>query len=310
MRHIQTRALIPAILALSALAACSESGSDSMEAMADGETVQATADSAPSMDAAGDAEEITAGGSMIPQLGELPVSLPKMAYVFDYGFRLAGDDIADLQQRHADMCETAGPYSCQILSMNHSGVNREGAGEYATGQLQLAVAAPKAREFGKQLGASAIAAGSEQFSSAQSGEDLSKAMVDTEARLRARTVLRDRLLETLRTRRGTVSELVEAERSVAQVNEEIDQARSWLTEMRGRVSFSRMNITYESNAAAAGSFFAPVSAAMGSVGSILGALFAFLILAGTVGIPLGLLVWTFLRLRKSFFGSNAATTES
>ena len=34
---------------------------------------------------------------------EIPVSLPKMAYLMNYGFRLAGDAIAPLQQQHADM---------------------------------------------------------------------------------------------------------------------------------------------------------------------------------------------------------------
>ncbi|MFM6829184.1 MAG: DUF4349 domain-containing protein, partial [Novosphingobium sp.] len=38
-------------------------------------------------------------------------------------------------------------------------------------------------------------AGGKEVASSISGEDLSKAIVDTEARLRARTLLRDRLME-------------------------------------------------------------------------------------------------------------------
>ena len=44
-----------------------------------------------------------------------------MAYAFDLGFRLAGEAIVPLQQEHADMCESLGPSSCQIVQMTRSG---------------------------------------------------------------------------------------------------------------------------------------------------------------------------------------------
>src|SRR5687768_11257369 len=37
---------------------------------------------------------------------EIPLTLPKMAYTFDLGFRLAAEDVVPLQQEHADMCES------------------------------------------------------------------------------------------------------------------------------------------------------------------------------------------------------------
>jgi hypothetical protein len=126
-------------------------------------------------------------------------------------------------------------------------------------------------------------------SSAISGEDLSKQIVDTEARLRARSVLRDRLMEVLATRKGTVAELVEAERGVAQVNEEIDEARGWLAEMQGRVNFSRVNLSYESGASGSGGFLSPIRSALGSVGTVLGTIFAMVILTLVVAVPLGLI---------------------
>lgn len=226
--------------------------------------------------------------------GEIPVSLPQIAYVYDYGFRIASDTIPVLQQQHADMCEKMGPRQCQILSMSQSG----GEGDYAYGELRLAVAADKARSFGTQLGQAAEGAGGEQVNASISGEDLSKKIVDTEARLRARTVLRDRLMEVLQSRRGTVAELVEAERGVAQVNEEIDQARSWLAEMKGRVAFSRVNVSYQSGTPTGGGFMEPIRTAFGSIGSILGMLIAALIVIATIVIPLGLLAWLGLRLRR------------
>lgn len=258
-----------------------------IDAVAETEMADATAASGGEAAEAPDGTRSAAGG-------EIPVSLPQIAYIYEYGFRIASDTIPVLQQQHADMCEKLGPRQCQIMSMSQSG----GEGDYASGELRLAVAADKARAFGAQLGQAAEGAGGEQINASISGEDLSKQIVDTEARLRARTLLRDRLMEVLRSRKGTVAELVEAERGVAQVNEEIDQARSWLAEMKGRVAFSRVNVSYQSGTPTGGGFMEPIRTAFGSIGSILGMLIAALIVIATLAIPIGLLVWIALRLRR------------
>ena len=179
------------------------------------------------------------------------------------------------------MCEALGPSNCQIVQLTSSGE----IDEEVRGELQLAVAAGKARGFAKVLSGAASEAGAEAFSANIQGEELSKTIIDTEARLRSRIALRDRLLEVLKTRRGKVEELVEAERSVAAVNEEIDAAQSWLREQKGRVAFSQMTIAYET-ATPGGSFLAPINSAIGSLGSIMGMLIAFLIVVGAIVGPL------------------------
>lgn len=223
---------------------------------------------------------------------------PQIAYTYSYGFRLAGDAIAPLQQRHADLCESKGPSVCRIISMSNSGSE----GDYAQGRLELDVAAPKARAFSRELEAIAKEADGEPVSASIAGEDLSKQIVDTQARLRARILLRDRLTEILATRKGTVAELVEAERGVAQVNEEIDQAQSWLADMKGRVSFSRMTVDYSSAAPGSGGFFSPIRDAVGSLGAILGTVIAGLIVIITALIPIGIVVtgviWAMRRVRR------------
>ena len=279
-----------------ALAACSEAGDEAASyetAEADSAMAEAVADSA--------AEPAIGTLASLDSRPDIPATLPKIAYVFDYAFRLPGDDIAALQQRHADLCEAQGPYTCRILSMSHSGEE----GEYASGALNLAVASDKARAFGGKLAEAAESAGGEQVAATIEGEDLSKAMVDTEAHLRTRVVLRDRLLEVLQTRRGTVAELVEAERGVARVNEEIDQARSWLAEMKGRVAFSRVEIAYKSSAPAAGAFLEPIRGAVGSLGTIFGTMVAVLIVLGAIGGPLVLGALGARRLRRRLFPAPA-----
>ena len=267
-------------VSLIALAACSEAE----QAAGNAEVASAEVDlAAASTDESTTAAAEAASDTGLAQLGErpdIPVTLPKMAYVLDYGFRLAGDAIAPLQQKHADMCEGLGAYNCQIVSLSRTGEDEA----EITGQLQLAVVANKARSFATLLTAAAEADGAEAFRADIQGEDLSKSIVDTEARVRSRIALRDRLMQVLETRRGTVQELVEAERNVAAVNEEIDQAQSWLKEQKGRVAYSRMTITYES-ATPGGSFLAPIESVVGSLGSILGVMVAGLILLLAVAGP-------------------------
>jgi len=262
-------------VSLAVLAACSEAESDpgiiegsSIEVASDGSVEAAASPASGELDALGDRPGI-------------PVSLPKMAYRFDLGFRLAAENVAPLQQEHADMCEALGPMNCQIVQMRSTGE----IGEDVRGELQLAVAADRARGFAKVLTGAAREFDAEAFRSNIHGEELSKSIVDTEARLRSRIALRDRLLEVLETRQGKLEDLVEAERSVAAVNEDIDAARSWLAQQRGRVAFSRMAITYET-AMPGGAFLKPIEGAVGSLGSIFGAIVAGLILLIAIGGPL------------------------
>jgi hypothetical protein len=239
------------------------------------------------------AESIDASPSeAITGSGAIPVGMPQVAYRYAYGFRLPSDAIKPLQERHADMCEAKGPDVCRIISMDQA----ENEGDYAYGSLTLAVRARDARTFGKELASASGKVDGELVSSSIEGEDLSKRIVDTEARLRARTVLRDRLMDVLRNRRGTVSELVAAERGVAQVNEEIDQAQSWLAEMRGRVAYSNMTVSYESGKPATGGFAEPVRSAWNSLGGIFGTMLSVLMVLLAVALPIGLLGWIAFRL--------------
>ncbi|KRA83817.1 hypothetical protein ASD76_07315 [Altererythrobacter sp. Root672] len=234
-------------------------------------------------------------------LSEIPVTLPKLAFVLDYGFRLKPKEIAPLQQKHADMCEALGPYQCQIVSLTRTGEEDE-----IYGELQLAVASEKARGFATLLSAAAESDGAETFKANITGEDMSKSIVDTEARIRGRVALRDRLMEVLKTRKGTVQQLVEAERGVAAVNEEIDQAQSWLKEQKGRVAFSRMTLSYES-ATPGGSFLKPIEGAFGAIGSILGVLVAGIILMLAVVGPLVLGVFGVKRVSRRLSRDTAVT---
>ncbi len=225
---------------------------------------------------------------------EIKISIPQIAYTYEYGYRVSASGMPAMQRAHADLCERKGLKVCHILNMSQDG--SEGA--YASGKLEIEVAAPYARTFADELSKIAADNGGDAISSSIAGEDLSKQIVDTQARLRARIVLRDRLMEILQTRNGKVSELVEAERGVAEVNEEIDTAQSWLAEMKGRVAFSKMNLNYSSSSPGAGGFSAPIRDALGSVAATFGVAIAAIIYILTFLLPWAALVALLLWVKR------------
>ncbi len=220
----------------------------------------------------------------------IAVSVPQIAYAYEYGFRLDGDRIAAAQDAHMALCDRMGPTRCRILDMR-----RQASGNgYSNGSLKLEVESQGARAFGTRLAQAVASAGGAQTDSNISAEDLSKKIVDTQARLRSRQLLATRLTELLQSRKGSVAELVEAERSVAAVQEEIDEAQSWLAEMRGRVAMSSIEIRYAGSDSSG--FLAPLRTSLHTMGEVAGASLAVLIQLIALALP-----WTLLGALLLFF---------
>lgn len=179
------------------------------------------------------------------QPAPIAVTIPQIAYAYKYDFRLPESAIARTQAAHVALCDRLGPARCQLIASQSGG----GEDRTAAAGLKLRVASALARQFGAALQGAVAKEGGRAMSSSIAAEDVSKAITDTDARLRQRTLLVARLTEILRTRQGKVAELVEAERSVAAAQEEIDQARGELADLRGRVAMSTVDIGYQAIAA-------------------------------------------------------------
>jgi chromosome segregation ATPase len=150
-------------------------------------------------------------------------------------------------------------------------------------------------------------------------EDLTRAIVDTEARLRAQTALRDRLQQLLRSRPGRLADLLEVERELARVQGEIDAVQSNLAVMRTRVAMSELTINYRSAPRPVGSdTFRPLRDALANFLGIVVAGFAAIItiIAGLIPIAVVVvpIVWLILRWRKRrggrIFGRKEKTPEA
>ena len=174
----------------------------------------------------------------------LAVSVPQIAYVYDLGFVLPESAIGHAQETHVALCDRLGPARCQVLGLERQA--SDGGTSAAT--LKLRVASADARTFEAAAERAIGKAGGRTANTSIAAEDVSKDISDTEARLRQRELLVQRLTEILRTRQGKLTDLLEAERSVAAAQEEVDQARSWLAELKGRVAMSTFNLSYSATA--------------------------------------------------------------
>lgn len=279
----KTRWLAP-VLAI-ALAACSQAPGDSASGIAAEDAVAVAEAGAP-------AEKAADGAAPVE------VAVPRIAYVYRVGYRLSGDAIPALQQAHVALCDKAGANRCQVIGMQTSG----GESDYASGTLKLRVASAQARAFIDQLNAAAKQGGGRPTDSAIEAEDVSKQMVDAAARIRQRELLVSRLTEILRTRQGSVGDLVAAERAVAEAQEELDQARGWLAELNGRVAMSTITIDYGAQAADSGSFGAQIADTLAESGSLfligLRTLLTVLIVLAPWALLFGPLIWLALRWRR------------
>jgi hypothetical protein len=271
------------------------------------------------MERAAVANQDAAGGEAAqpgnaPQAGQgsqpaNPAPVLYLAYSYQTGLEIPSERLATVMDAHVLACQTAGPRQCQLIGSNRSGDPES----YMEGYVSLRGEPQWLRTFMGGIEAQADAAGGRVISQTTSTEDLTRAIVDTEARQRALTALRDRLQELLRNRTGRLSDLLETERELARVQGEIDALQSSLAVMRTRVAMSELTLSYRSAPRSVGSdTFEPLRNAFANFLKIVVAGFAAIItiFAGLLPFVIVIvpIVWALLRWRRArggrFFGKR------
>lgn len=219
-----------------------------------------------SFDATEDALAADATEAPQDKAAPVPATEPRIAYKYRHGYRLDAGNVGSVQQAHLALCDKLGTARCRVVSMERA----SSEGDFIRASLNLQVDAKQARAFGAALDKVVGDAGGEVSDQGIEAEDLSKQMVDTEARIKAKQALADRLLALLQNRSGKVGELVEAERAFADAQEELDAARSWMAEMQQRVSFSAIEISYNSSEPSGNGLWRPVRDSFASAGQTVG----------------------------------------
>lgn len=245
-----------------------------------------------------------------------PVAAPSIAYAYRFGLEIPADAAPQLMTRHEQACVRAGPAQCQVLGSNSSRYGRDAL----SARLEMRATPAYVARFRAGLDGEAKGAGGRIVEQAVESEDLTRQLIDTQARLTAMTTLRDRLQQLLATRSGALEQLLQVERELARVQGELDATRSTLEVMRARVQMSRLDVTYQ----AAGRL-APDNAARPVVDALNSAAFAFMSSLGTVIlfvaaalppllliVPLVWLIWRWrrrVRVGKAAQAAQAARTK-
>jgi hypothetical protein len=233
-----------------------------------------------------------------------------LAYTYGVGLEIPSERLSRVMDRHVQACQTAGPRLCQLIGSNRSG----DPDSFMQGYVAFRGEPAWLRTFMHGLENEADEAGGRITSQTVGSEDLTRQIVDTEARLRALTSLRDRLQELLRSRPGRLADLLEVERELARVQGELDATQSNLAVMRTRVAMSELTLNYQSSPRPVGSdTLEPLRQAFANfLGIIVGGFAAIItIIAGLIPLAVVVvpLVWLALRWRKRrggrFFTRNA-----
>ena len=227
------------------------------------------------------------------------VPLAQIAYDYIYRLSLPSARIQALYDWHQQACAVAGPAVCQVIgaSMQRSGK------DVVSAHLELRATPDWINHFRGGLDGEAQAAGGQVEAANTAAEDLTRAMVDNQAALHAKTRLRNRLEKEVETRSGKISDAVEADKAAAEVQGEIDTQRAELAAEKTRVATSKLTLDYqpiaglappEAQRALGGAFSGFLGHSM-MVFSALVTTFSYLLPIGLAG---GLIAWLAFALNR------------
>lgn len=228
-----------------------------------------------------------------PRSSNNPVTKSFLAYRYNYGFELPAKAVSATAKSHADICIQAGANKCQLLSSSTSDNNAD----FVTARLAFRAEPEWLETFLTEIQESVSSAKGRMTSNSVSAEDLTRSILDTDARLKAQTTLRDRLQGLLATRDAKLPDLLALERELARVQGEIESATSMLAALRQRVSMSRVDVNYTSK---------QVAVSQSSVSPVIRALKGFVGdlsygLAGVISFFAAILPWLVLVILPSLW---------
>jgi len=245
----------------------------------------------PADAAAPEVARLLDAGTATAAVGAAPTPAPPVAMVaYEYKYLLGAPQgqVRGLIARHEARCRMAGPANCQVINSDI----REQGDASLYGWLELRGSPAWVAAFRSGLAEDTAKSDGRIINSGVESEDLSRSIIDTTARLRAMTTLRDRLQTLLDTRPGKLADLIEIERELARVQGEIDSAQSQLIHDRGRVTTSKLTLKYEArNALGRDSLWSPLAEAFGDFIGLMIGVVAFLIRSIAVLIPLAAIGW-------------------
>jgi len=258
-------------------------------------TAAMSADASAASDATASADA-TAASENVPETPHpaAPSSTPMLAYSYEYGIEAPPSRIRGLAARRQAECVAAGPTQCQVTGSEITEASRD----QVTAKLTLRAAPAWLKGYPDRLAKDASDAGGRLAKQTVTSEDLSRQIVDTEAAVRAKTALRDRLQSLLETHPGKIEDLLKVEEALANVQGELDATNSELATMRERIATSDVTIEYDSaGVLTPQGAWSPIPRALSSVTGIFADSLAAIIYVFAYALPwvliAGGLLWVF-----------------
>ncbi len=182
-----------------------------------------------------------------------------LAYRYGFGLVMPSSAIKPTADKHRQICRDAGPSKCQITGSNSNNYSKTDI----RAKLSLRAEPDWLQAFVTGMKADIAEVDGRIESENTSVEDLTRAILDTDARLKAQKTLRTRLENLLKTRDAKLPDLLALERELARVQGEIESATANLKALRARVSMSVVNLNYTSERVAVSrSSVAPIGDAL------------------------------------------------
>ncbi len=185
-----------------------------------------------------------------------------LAYSYSMGVTAPKGTISSMMNAHQRQCVDAGPSVCQVLG---SSVNSWGE-DSVSANLNLRAEPAWLESFRGGIAPDATKSGGKPTSNTVRTEDLTRYIVDMDARVEAKKALRDRIRVLLETNEGSLSDVLAAERALSDVQGEIDSMTAQLRAARARVAMSSLNISYQSDPETSTGVFKPLMQAFGDFG--------------------------------------------
>jgi len=216
-----------------------------------------------------------------------------LAYRYGYGLVMPAASVKSTSEKHIQICRKAGPKLCQITGSN-TNTNSQ---DRISADISLRAEPDWLVGFVNGLKSDVADVDGRIQSETTSVEDLTRAILDTDARLKAQRTLRTRLENLLETQNAELTDLLALERELARVQGEIESATATLKALRTRVSMSVVNINYSSErVAVSSSSFSPIGYALKEFVSTLSHG-----IAGVIYFFAYMLPWTIFIILPGFF---------
>ena len=214
-------------------------------------------------------------------VGAATVAKPSIAYSYTVTYAFDRRTVGQVQGRQLALCSQLGSMRCLVVK---STLNVAGPEDHiVTDEAVLLIDARLAGEMNRRLDALAVAGGATPTNRQVEAEDVTRQVIDTDARVRAKQALAERLLTIIRSGNGKVGELVEAERAYAANQEELDAARGDQSSLAQRVTMSRVLIYYAFDDTPGRK--SPLRGSLAAAGDTLAVSLAALVTAAVAGVP-------------------------